>query len=77
MCFRSKTQKSPDCAAGSAARPQLQNLPQKHQRGGYRVQAKRACGKGSSVYTPEALKILQEQLNWIYYESGEFPAVRV
>lgn len=33
--------------------------------------------KGSSVYTPEELKILQEQLNWIYYESGEFPAVRM
>lgn len=34
-------------------------------------------GKGTSVYTPEELKILQEQLNWIYYESGEFPAVRM
>lgn len=33
--------------------------------------------KGSSVYTPEELKGLQEQLNWIYYESGEFPAVRL
>lgn len=33
--------------------------------------------KGSSVYTPEELKVLQEQLNWIYYESGEFPAVRL
>ncbi|MBC7961716.1 MAG: hypothetical protein H7Y05_02085 [Steroidobacteraceae bacterium] len=31
--------------------------------------------KGSSVYTPEELKGLQEQLNWIYYESGDFPAV--
>ena len=34
-------------------------------------------GKGSSVYTPEELKNFQEQLNWIYYESGEFPAVRL
>jgi hypothetical protein len=33
--------------------------------------------KGTSVYTPEELKGLQEQLNWIYYESGEFPAVRL
>lgn len=33
--------------------------------------------KGLSVYTPEELNILQEQLNWIYYESGEFPAVRL
>lgn len=34
-------------------------------------------GKGTSVYTPEELKNFQEQLNWIYYESGEFPAVRM
>ena len=34
-------------------------------------------GKGTSVYTPEELKNFQEQLNWIYYESGEFPAVRL
>lgn len=34
-------------------------------------------GKGVSVYTPEELKSFQEQLNWIYYESGEFPAVRM
>ena len=33
--------------------------------------------KGSSVYTPEELRGLQDQLNWIYYESGEFPAVRL
>jgi hypothetical protein len=37
----------------------------------------REIEKGSSVYTPEELKRLQEQLNWIYYESGEFPAVRM
>lgn len=34
-------------------------------------------GKGSAVYTPEELRNFQEQLNWIYYESGEFPAVRL
>lgn len=33
--------------------------------------------KGSSVYTPEELQMLQDQLNWIYYESSEFPAVRL
>ena len=33
--------------------------------------------KGSSVYTPEELKGFQDQLNWIYYESEEFPAVRM
>ena len=37
----------------------------------------REIEKGSSVYTPEELKRLQDQLNWIYYESGEFPAVRL
>lgn len=34
-------------------------------------------GKGTAVYTPEELKNFQEQLNWIYYESGEFQAVRM
>jgi len=33
--------------------------------------------KGASVYTPDELKMLQDQLNWIYYESNEFPAVRL
>jgi hypothetical protein len=33
--------------------------------------------KGYSVYSPEELKGLRDQLNWIYYESGEFPAVRL
>jgi len=33
--------------------------------------------KGASVYSPEELKSFQEQLNWIYYESNEFPAVRL
>lgn len=33
--------------------------------------------KGSSVYSPEELKSFQEQLNWIYYESDKFPAVRL
>lgn len=33
--------------------------------------------KGTSVYTPDELNNFQEQLNWIYYESGEFPAVRM
>ena len=33
--------------------------------------------KGSSVYTREELKGFKDQLNWIYYESGEFPAVRM
>ncbi|MFA7405692.1 MAG: hypothetical protein WC007_17000 [Pelobacteraceae bacterium] len=33
--------------------------------------------KGSTVYSPEELKRLQEQLNWIYYESNEYPAVRL
>ncbi len=34
-------------------------------------------GKGPAVYTPEELKNFQEQLNWIYYESNDFPAVRL
>lgn len=34
-------------------------------------------GKGLGVYTPEELKGFQEQLNWIYYESNDFPAVRL
>jgi hypothetical protein len=34
-------------------------------------------GKGGAVYTPEELKSLQDQLNWIYYESEDFPAVRM
>jgi len=33
--------------------------------------------KGQSVYTPEELKSFQDQLNWIYYESNDFPAVRL
>ncbi|MDD2898011.1 MAG: hypothetical protein PHI31_04790 [Desulfuromonadaceae bacterium] len=33
--------------------------------------------KGADVYTPEELKNFQEQLNWIYYESNDFPAVRL
>jgi len=33
--------------------------------------------KGSSVYTPEELKSFHDQLNWIYYESDAFPAVRL
>jgi len=33
--------------------------------------------KGASVYSPEELKNFQEQLNWIYYESNEFPAIRL
>jgi hypothetical protein len=33
--------------------------------------------KGLTVYTPEELKSFQEQLNWIYYESNEFPEVRM
>lgn len=37
----------------------------------------REIDKGSAVYSPEELKSLQDQLNWIYYESGEFPAVRM
>jgi len=37
----------------------------------------REIDKGSTVYTPEELRKLQEQLNWIYYESNEFPAVRL
>jgi hypothetical protein len=31
--------------------------------------------KGAAVYTPEELQNLQDQLNWIYYESEDFPAV--
>jgi hypothetical protein len=34
-------------------------------------------GKGTAVYTHEELKFFQEQLNWIYYESDAFPAVRL
>jgi hypothetical protein len=37
----------------------------------------REIGKGLAVYTPEELKSFQDQLNWIYYESGEFPEVRM
>ena len=37
----------------------------------------REIDKGLSVYTPEELKRLQEQLNWIYYESGEYPEIRL
>jgi len=37
----------------------------------------REIEKGSSVYTPEELKSFQDQLNWIYYESDAFPAVRL
>lgn len=32
----------------------------------------REIDKGAAVYTPEELKNLQDQLNWIYSESGEF-----
>jgi hypothetical protein len=31
--------------------------------------------KGTTVYTPDELRNLQEQLNWIYYESNEYPPV--
>jgi hypothetical protein len=34
-------------------------------------------GKGESVYTSDELKSFQDQLNWIYYESNDFPAVRL
>jgi hypothetical protein len=37
----------------------------------------REIEKGTTAYTPEELKQLQDQLNWIYYESGEFPEVRM
>lgn len=37
----------------------------------------REIDKGVSVYTPEELRRLQDQLNWLYYESGEFPTVRM
>lgn len=37
----------------------------------------REIEKGATVYTPEELKGFMDQLNWIYYESGEFPAVRM
>ena len=33
--------------------------------------------KGNAVYTPEELKSFQDQLNWIYYESGDFAPVRM
>lgn len=33
---------------------------------------KREINKGAAVYTPEELKSFQDQLNWIYSESGEF-----
>jgi len=33
--------------------------------------------KGAAAYTPEELQLLREQLNWIYYESDRFPAVRL
>jgi len=32
----------------------------------------RELNKGEAVYTPEELKSFQDQLNWIYNESGEF-----
>ena len=32
----------------------------------------REINKGEAVYTPEELKSFQNQLNWIYTESGEF-----
>jgi hypothetical protein len=32
----------------------------------------REIEKGASVYTPAELKSFQDQLNWIYSESGEF-----
>lgn len=34
-------------------------------------------GKGPAVYTPEELQHLRDQLNWIYYESDQYPAVRL
>jgi hypothetical protein len=37
----------------------------------------REIDKGASVYTPEELKSLQDQLNWIYSESGDFSAERI
>ena len=33
--------------------------------------------KGAAVYTPEELKALQEQLNWINSESPEFSGDRI
>jgi hypothetical protein len=33
--------------------------------------------KGAATYTPEELQQLHDQLNWIYYESDQFPAVRL
>jgi len=33
--------------------------------------------KGAAAYTPEELQHLREQLNWIYYESDQYPAVRL
>jgi hypothetical protein len=38
---------------------------------------KKEIDKGSSVYTPEELKGFQDQLNWIYNESEDLPAVRM
>lgn len=32
----------------------------------------REIDKGAAVYTPEELRSLRDQLNWIYSESGEF-----
>lgn len=32
----------------------------------------REIDKGAAVYTPEELKSFQNQLNWIYSESGSF-----
>ncbi len=34
-------------------------------------------GKGAAAYTDEELQQLREQLNWIYYESDQYPAVRL
>jgi hypothetical protein len=33
--------------------------------------------KGAVVYTPEELQQLKDQLNWIYYESDQYPAVKL
>jgi hypothetical protein len=37
----------------------------------------REIEKGAAVYTPGELKSLQDQLNWIYSESGDFSAERI
>lgn len=37
----------------------------------------REIDKGAAVYTPEELKSLQDQLNWIYSESEDFSADRI